>query len=164
MNSRIRPTSCISLKSRLCCFSFPTVAPQQLIVQTSHSLTLTLNNSSVNVAALKRKPWKLTSLVTEIISIKFVISILPFLNLYVWITNLIDQCVGDSRKLFRVDNSLSRELLETAHTEHDDPTKLDNEFGTFSSQKNWNHKGKSLQVTSSRTSTCFCYYIHRTSV
>ena len=46
-------------------------------------------------------------------------------------SNLIDQCAGDSRKLFRVVNSLSREPLETALPEHDDPTKLANEFGTF---------------------------------
>ena len=48
-------------------------------------------------------------------------------------SNLIDQCQGDSRKLyiFRVVNSLFREPLETALPEHDDPTKLANEFGTF---------------------------------
>ena len=46
-------------------------------------------------------------------------------------SNLIDQGAGDSRKLFRVVNSLSREPLETALPEHDDPTKLANEFGTF---------------------------------
>ena len=46
-------------------------------------------------------------------------------------SNLIDQCAGDSRKLFRVVNSLSREPLETALPEYDDPTKLANEFGTF---------------------------------
>ena len=46
-------------------------------------------------------------------------------------SNPIDQCAGDSRKLFRVVNSLSREPLETALPEHDDPTKLANEFGTF---------------------------------
>ena len=46
-------------------------------------------------------------------------------------SNLIDQCAGDSRKLFRVVNSLSREPLVTALPEHDDPTKLANEFGTF---------------------------------
>ena len=46
-------------------------------------------------------------------------------------SNLIDQCAGDSRKLFRVVNSLSREPLETALSEHDDPTKLAHEFGTF---------------------------------
>ena len=34
-------------------------------------------------------------------------------------SNLIDQCAGDSRKLFRVVNSLSREPLETALPEHD---------------------------------------------
>ena len=45
--------------------------------------------------------------------------------------NLIDQCAGDSRKLFRVVNSLSREPLETAPPENDDPTKLADEFGTF---------------------------------
>ena len=39
-------------------------------------------------------------------------------------SNLIDQCAGDSRKLFRVVNSLSREPLVTALPEHDDPTKL----------------------------------------
>ena len=37
----------------------------------------------------------------------------------------------DSRKLFRVVNSLCREPLETALPEHTDPTKLANEFGTF---------------------------------
>ena len=46
-------------------------------------------------------------------------------------SNLIDQCAGDSRKLFRVVNSLCREPLETALPEHTDPTKLENEFGTF---------------------------------
>ena len=46
-------------------------------------------------------------------------------------SNLIDQYADESRKLFRVVNSLSREPLETALPEHDDPTKLANEFGTF---------------------------------
>ena len=46
-------------------------------------------------------------------------------------SNLIDQCAGDSRKLFRVVNSLSREPLQMALPEHNDPTKLANEFGTF---------------------------------
>ena len=46
-------------------------------------------------------------------------------------SNPIDQCAGDSRKLFCVVNSLSREPLESALPEHDDPTKLANEFGTF---------------------------------
>ena len=46
-------------------------------------------------------------------------------------SNLIDQCAGDSRKLFRVVNSLCREPLETALPEHTDPTKLANEFDTF---------------------------------
>ena len=46
-------------------------------------------------------------------------------------SNLIDQCAGDSCKLFCVVNSLSKEPLETALPEHDDPTKLANEFGTF---------------------------------
>ena len=46
-------------------------------------------------------------------------------------SNLIDQCAGDSRKLFCVVNSLSREPLEMARPEHDDPLKLANEFGTF---------------------------------
>ena len=46
-------------------------------------------------------------------------------------SNLIDQCAGDSRKLFRVVNSLCGEPLETAPPEHTDPTKLANEFGTF---------------------------------
>ena len=50
-------------------------------------------------------------------------------------SNLIDQCAGDSRKLFRVVNSLCGEPLETAPPEHTDPTKLAKEFGTFSSQK-----------------------------
>ena len=59
-------------------------------------------------------------------------------------SNLIDQCQGDSRKLyiFRVVNSLSREPLETALPEHDDPTKLANEFGTFFLKKKGNHLGK----------------------
>ena len=56
-----------------------------LIVQRSHGLMTTLNNSSVNVVALKREPWKLTSLVTGIITVKFVISTLHFLNMHVWI-------------------------------------------------------------------------------
>ena len=47
------------------------------------------------------------------------------------LSDLTDQCAGDSRKLFRVVNSLSREPLVTALPEHDDPTKLANEFGTF---------------------------------
>ena len=46
-------------------------------------------------------------------------------------SNPIDQCPGDSRKLFRAVNSLSREPFETALPEHDDPTKLADEFGTF---------------------------------
>ena len=46
-------------------------------------------------------------------------------------SNLIDQCAGDCRKLFRVVNYLCREPLETAIPEHTDPTKLANEFGTF---------------------------------
>lgn len=45
-------------------------------------------------------------------------------------SNLIDQCAGDSRKLFRVVNSLSREPLVTAAPEHH-PTKPANESGTF---------------------------------
>ena len=45
-------------------------------------------------------------------------------------SNLIHQCAGDSR-VFCVFNSLSREPLETALLEHDDPTKLANEYGTF---------------------------------
>ena len=56
-----------------------------LIVQRSHGLMMTLNNSSVNVVASKREQWKLTSLVTGIITIKFVIRTLHFLNLHVWI-------------------------------------------------------------------------------
>ena len=36
-------------------------------------------------------------------------------------SNLIDQCAGDSRKLFRVVNSLFRESLVTALPEHDVP-------------------------------------------
>ena len=51
-------------------------------------------------------------------------------------SSLIDQCAGDSRKLFRVVNSLCREPLETALPEHTDPTKLANEFGTFFLKKN----------------------------
>ena len=46
-------------------------------------------------------------------------------------SNLIDQCAGDSRKLFRVVNFLCMEPLETALPEHSDPTKLANKFGTF---------------------------------
>ena len=46
-------------------------------------------------------------------------------------SNLIDQCAGDSRKLFRLVNSLCREPLETTRPKHTDPTKLANEFGTF---------------------------------
>ena len=38
--------------------------------------------------------------------------------------------MGDSSKLFRVVNSLPREPLKTAPPEHEDPTKLANEFGT----------------------------------
>ena len=37
-------------------------------------------------------------------------------------SNLIDQCAGESRKLFRVVNSLCREPLETALPEHTDHT------------------------------------------
>jgi len=48
-----------------------------------------------------------------------------------YFSDLIDQCAGDSRKLFRVVNSLSREPPVTALPEHDDPTKLANEFDTF---------------------------------
>ena len=62
-------------------------------------------------------------------------------------STLIDQCAGDSRKLFHVVNSLSRETFVTALPEHDDPTKLANEFGTFLVKKieiiKENHKGKS---------------------
>ena len=36
-------------------------------------------------------------------------------------SNLIDQCAGESRKLFRVVNSLCREALEKALPEHTDP-------------------------------------------
>ena len=50
-------------------------------------------------------------------------------------SNLIDQCAGDSRKLFRLVNSLCREPLETALPEHTDPTKLANKFGTFTLKK-----------------------------
>ncbi len=46
-------------------------------------------------------------------------------------SNLIHQCAGDSRKLFRVVNSLSWKPLVTALPEHDDPSKRANEFGTF---------------------------------
>ena len=46
-------------------------------------------------------------------------------------SNFIDLYAGDSRKLFRVVNSLCTEPLETALPEHTDPTKLANEFGTF---------------------------------
>ena len=46
-------------------------------------------------------------------------------------STLIDQCAGDSRKLFHVVNSLSWEPFVGALPEHDDPTKLANEFGTF---------------------------------
>ena len=56
-----------------------------LIFQRFHGLMMTSNNSNVNVVALKRKPWKLTSLVTGIITIKFVMSALHYLNLHVWI-------------------------------------------------------------------------------
>ena len=96
MNSRIRPTL----------YTLATVAPQQLIIQTSHGL----NRLKRKCRRLEKKAVK-TDLprVTEIITIEFVISTLHFLKLYVWIINLIDQCVGDSRKLFRVVNSLSSE-------------------------------------------------------
>ena len=50
-------------------------------------------------------------------------------------SNLIDQCAGDSRKLFRLVNSLCREPLETTRPKHTDPTKLANEFGTFFRKK-----------------------------
>ena len=98
MNSRIRPTL----------YTLATVAPQQLITQTSHGL----NRLKRKCRRLEKKAVK-TDLprVTEIITIEFVISTLHFLKLYVWIINLIDQCVGDSRKLFRVVNSLSSEPL-----------------------------------------------------
>ena len=56
-----------------------------LIVKRSHGFMMTLKNSGVNVVVLKREPWKLTSLVTGMITIKFVISSLHFLNLRVWI-------------------------------------------------------------------------------
>ena len=46
-------------------------------------------------------------------------------------SNLIDQCAGDSRKSFRLVNSLCREPLETALPKHTDATKLANKFGTF---------------------------------
>ena len=52
-------------------------------------------------------------------------------NYYSNLIDLIDQCAGDSRKLFCVVNSLSREPLETALPEHDDPIKLASEYGTF---------------------------------
>jgi len=51
-------------------------------------------------------------------------------------SDLVDQCAGDSCKLFRVVNSLSREPLVTALPEHNDPTKLANECGTFLIKKN----------------------------
>ena len=48
-----------------------------------------------HIVALKRKPWKLTSLTAGTI-----ITIDPH-NIYVnYYSNLIDQCTGDSRKLF----------------------------------------------------------------
>ena len=50
-------------------------------------------------------------------------------------SNLIDQCGGDSRKLFRVVNSLSREPLVTARPEHDDLTKLAKNLAPSSSKK-----------------------------
>ena len=50
-------------------------------------------------------------------------------------SNLIDQCAGDSRRLFGVVN-LCWEPLETALPEHTEPTKLANEFGTFFLNKN----------------------------
>ena len=70
MNSRIRPTL----------YTLPTVAPQQLIIQTSHGL----NRLKRNCRRLEKKAVK-TGLprVTEIITIKFVISTLHFLKLYV---------------------------------------------------------------------------------
>ena len=46
-------------------------------------------------------------------------------------SNLIGQCAGDSRKLFRVVNSLSKEPLGTCLPEHDNATKLANEFASF---------------------------------
>lgn len=46
-------------------------------------------------------------------------------------SNLIDQCAGDSRKLFRVINSLSKVPQEMFLPDHDDPIKLANEFGAF---------------------------------
>lgn len=58
-------------------------------------------------------------------------------NIYVnYYSNLIDQCTGDSRKLFCGVNSLSREVLVMAlNPEHDDPIKLANKFGTFFRKK-----------------------------
>ena len=46
-------------------------------------------------------------------------------------SNLIDQCAGDSRKPFRVVNSLSKEPLGTCLPEHDNATKLASEFFSF---------------------------------
>ena len=70
MNSRIRPAL----------YTLPAVAPQQLIVQTSHGLNrLKRKCSRLEEKAVKTDPPQ----VTEIITIKFVISTLHFLNLHV---------------------------------------------------------------------------------
>ena len=50
-------------------------------------------------------------------------------------SSLIDQCAGDSRKLFRVVNSLCREPLETALPKLTDPQSQQTNFAPSSSKK-----------------------------
>ena len=46
-------------------------------------------------------------------------------------SNLIDECAGDSKKLFRIVNSLSKERQDMELPQHEEPFILANEFGDF---------------------------------
>ncbi len=50
-------------------------------------------------------------------------------------SNLIDKSAGDSRKLFQIVNSLSKERLVEEFPENRDPSILANEFGEFFCKK-----------------------------
>ena len=46
-------------------------------------------------------------------------------------SNLIDECTGDSKKLFQIVNSLSKECQDMELPQHEEPLILANEFGDF---------------------------------
>ena len=136
----------------------------------SRGLMMTLNNSSENVVALKTDlagDWNNYHKVRNQHS-AFLKS--ARVNYY---SNLIDQCAGDSRKIFRVGNSLSREPLEMALPEHDGPTKLANEFGTLFLKKieiikenldKFQVQEPRLAAVTPKESGEFFFAIHRRSV